>query len=123
MTQHPMPPQKERVALTREVILKLDDAIKRKDFTDFYASISEQWRNDVGLSFKRVERTYQPFIDAGADMKDVATIEPIFTEPAQINSRGLLLLKGYFPTQPNQIHFKLDFIYELPNWKLYGIDV
>jgi len=123
MSRHPIPPQKELVALTREVLLKLDDAVKRKDFTEFYASISDQWRNDVGLSFKRVERTYQPFIDAGADMKDVATVEPIFTEPPRITSTGLLIVNGYFPTQPNHVNFKLDFVYELPNWKLFGIDV
>lgn len=122
-SQRKIPPQPELVALARSVLLKLNDSIKKKDFTDFYESVSNTWRNQMGLSKSRMERTYQPFIDAGVTMDDVATVDPVFTEPPLINSTGVLVLNGFFPTSPNRVRFKIELIYEMPEWKLFGIDV
>jgi hypothetical protein len=104
-------------------MLKLNEAIKTKDFNDFYQSVSETWRNDIGLSIKRMERTYQPFIDIGVNLDAVEKADPVFTDPPQINSSGYLMLIGYFPAQVHRITFKLEFTYEMPEWKLFGIDV
>jgi hypothetical protein len=122
-SQRKIPPKPELIALARSVLLKLNDGIKKKDFTDFYESVSNTWRNQMGLSKSRIERTYQPFIDAGVTMDDVAKVDPIFTDPPLINSSGLLVLNGVFPTSPNRVRFKIELTYEMPEWKLFGIDV
>lgn len=122
-TSHPMPSQPELAALSRDALLKLNDAIKRRDFRELFNSLSEKWRNQIGLSLRRLERTYQPFIDAGVTLDGVTSTEPFFTQPPQINSKGLLVLTGYFPTQPYRVNFSLEFTYEMPNWRLFGLDV
>jgi hypothetical protein len=122
-TSHPVPSQPEVVELSRGALLKLNDAIKRRDFKELFNSLSDKWRNQIGLSLRRLERTYQPFIDAGVTLDGVASVEPVFTDPPQVNSEGLLIVTGYFPTQPYRVNFSLEFNYEMPDWKLFGLDV
>ena len=41
----------------------------------------------------------------------------------EINSDGVLMIKGYYPTTPNRIIFQLKYLQEEDEWKLVGIDV
>ena len=56
-------------------------------------------------------------------MAAIKDIEPVFETPPTITSDGLLLLSGYYPTERYRVIFTVRFIYELPRWKLFGIDV
>jgi len=40
-----------------------------------------------------------------------------------VNSDGLLILAGHYDGHPYRIQFALKYIYELPSWKLFGLDV
>ena len=41
----------------------------------------------------------------------------------KIGSDGVLVVKGYYETKPYRTTFMLRFIYELPYWRLYGVEV
>ena len=54
---------------------------------------------------------------------DIKSLSPVFDKPPEINSDGVLILNGHYNTKPLAIHFLLQFIYEFPQWKLYGLEV
>lgn len=71
----------------------------------------------------RMQRAFQPFIDRQLNISPISTLQATFETPPAINSDGMLILTGSYPTQPYQVHFKLTFLYEAPNWRLFGLDV
>jgi hypothetical protein len=115
------PPQDQIKALTRDSISEFSQGLVAKDFESFYGYISQKWRDQV--SKVRLYRAFEPFIENGIDFSDVRDMEPVFDTPPFINPDGLLVVRGYYPTAPNQKRFDLTFIYELPKWRLFGINV
>jgi len=111
--------------LIQELVLKslmmFNDAIARQSFTQFYSKVSMAWQNQ--LTEGQLKRAFQPFIDAKVDIHEIRNLSPVFTTPLQIGSDGVLIVKGYYDTKPYRTTFMLRFIYELPYWKLYGVEV
>ena len=66
---------------------------------------------------------FQPFIDKKIDLSAVAGLKPVYDQPPRINDAGLLELVGHFDTPNFQVNFALDYAYELPWWKLFGVNV
>lgn len=107
--------------LVSETMERFNDAIQKKSFADFYANVSAAWQSQ--LSERQLERAFQPFVDQGVNLGGALKMEPVLDPPPQITTDGLLLIAGHYPSKPYQVQFALKFIYELPNWKLFGIDV
>ena len=40
-----------------------------------------------------------------------------------IGEHGELILKGYFPTKPDQVYFEQKYLYEGLGWKLFGFSI
>jgi hypothetical protein len=47
-------------------------------------------------------------------------LTPVLSSDAQIDENGVLLLAGYYTTEPNQVHFEQKYVYERLSWKLIG---
>lgn len=116
-----LPPMPAMVDLVRSTLLDFNAAIQNKNFGDFYRSISNKWQSQ--LSEKRLERAFQPFIDSGMDFGEIRDGAPVFDQKPRINSEGLLVASGYFPAKQFRVVFSLKYLYELPKWKLFGIDL
>lgn len=117
----PMPDEQAIKQLVAETIRSFNDAIQQKSFADFYESVSAKWRST--LTERQLANAFQPFVDQGVNMGGALAMEPILDPPPQITTDGLLLVTGHYPSKPYQVVFALKYIYELPNWKLFGIDV
>jgi hypothetical protein len=140
------PPDEETVTnLVNETILGFGAAIKERDFLPFFEACSLSWQDqlvtgeykpgtpmtmrvdltekqkEIGAS--RLHRAFQPFIDKEVDLSGVAEKKPILDGPPQVSTDGLLVMSGHFDTQPYRVVFSMKFIYELPKWKLFGLDV
>ena len=76
---------------------------------------------EIGAS--RLHRAFQPFIDKEVDLSGVTTRKPIFDGPPQVTTDGLMVVTGHYPTEPYRVAFSMKFMYELPKWKLFGLDV
>jgi len=116
-----LPADRQIRELVRETLIKFNAAIQKKNFDDFYQYISFAWQTQ--LSQKRLERAFQGFIDTGIDIGAPQAADLIFNEPPIINNDGLLVVTGYYKMPPYHVVFSLMYTYELPKWKLYGIDV
>lgn len=127
----PMPDEPHLEALAHETIARFNTAIRSGDFHDFYDSISQQWKDGqrmtgeeaAGVTEKMLKDHFQGFIDRKIDLSAVAGLAPVFDRAPRINSQGLLVLDGHFDTPDFRVNFHLEYAYELPSWKLFGINV
>ncbi len=117
----PVPPELELRQLVRDNLLLFNAAIASKSFDTFYDSVSLKWQDQ--LTKGQLQRAFQPFIDKQVSLAGIEKVDPIWDSPVRLTTDGLLRLSGYYPTEPYRVHFDLKFLYELPNWKLFGIDV
>lgn len=117
-----VPADKELKALVFDSLLAFNQAVQKKDFTQFHKErLSSQFREQFPL--EKFAAAFQVFIDKGYDISNIAKSEPVFDAPPAIDSDGLLVVKGQYPTRPNKVTFKLTYIQESSAWKLMGINV
>lgn len=125
----PVPSETELRQLVRENLLRFNDAIATKSFDAFYDSVSVAWQTgrltqgQNQLTKGQLQRAFQSFIDQKVNIGGIAKLDPIWDTPVSVGTDGLLAVSGYYPTEPYRVHFALKFIYELPTWKLFGLDV
>lgn len=117
----PLPDEKTVHTMALETMLMFNESVQEKSFDQFYEKISKTWQKQ--LTIGQLTRAFNPFIDAGVNIAGIKDVEPVFDEAPQITSEGLLIIGGHYPTTPYRVVFALRFIYELPKWKLFGIDV
>ena len=139
------PPDTETVkSLVRESLVRFGDAVKQKNFMEFFEECSLAWQDqlvtgevslnpvtlrrvlterqkEIGAS--RLEHAFHPFIEKEVNLDNIKDKEPILDGPPQVSTDGLLLVSGSYATEPYRVFFALKFQYELPKWKLFGIDV
>jgi hypothetical protein len=117
-----MPPDKELKALVFDSLFAFNKAVQEKNFARFHEErLSPQFRKQFPL--EKFTAIFQAFIDKGYDISNIAKSEPVFDIPPAIDSDGLLILKGHYPTKPNKVTFKLTYVYESSAWKILGINV
>jgi hypothetical protein len=116
-----LPTDEKSKALVLASLLDFNNAVHDKDFKGFHTTISRAWQEQITAD--KLKEVFQEFIDKKLDISSIKTVDPILSEAPEINSDGLLILKGYYPTRPLKVNFQLKYIYEHPAWKLFGIKV
>ena len=116
-----IPSDKQSKTLILDSLLDFNQAVQAQNFDAFHAKISRAWQDQITSA--RLKEVFQQFIDKKLDISGIKTVDPVLSEPPQINSDGLLVLQGYYPTHPLKVNFRLKYIYEHPEWKLFGIQV
>ena len=117
-----VPPEKELKTLVRDSLLAFNDAVQAKNFAGFYKhELATVFRDQMPL--EKFSTAFQTFLDKEYDIANIKNSEPVFDEPAAIDSDGVLGVKGSYPTRPNKVSFKLKYLQEKSAWKLVGINV
>ena len=117
-----LPKDKELKTLVFDSLSAFDKAVQAKNFAQFHQEqLSPEFQKQVPLD--KFTAAFQVFIDKGYDISNIAKSEPVFDVPPAIDSDGLLVLKGHYPTQPNKVTFDLTYIYESSAWRLLGLNV
>ena len=117
-----LPKDKELKTLVFDSLFAFNKAVQAKNFAQFHQEqLSSEFQKQVPLD--KFTTAFQVFIDKGYDISNIAKSEPVFDTPPAIDSDGLLVLKGHYPTQPNKVTFNLTYVYESPAWKLLGLNV
>jgi hypothetical protein len=127
----PMPGPAKLDALVQKTLADFNGAVQAGNFHDFYGTLAQQWKDGQrstgqaadGITETILNRHFQAFIERKVNIGAITGLKPVYDIPPQIDEDGLLQLKGHFPTRPYQLNFELQYIYELPEWKLFGIDV
>jgi hypothetical protein len=117
-----LPKDKELKTLVFDSLSAFNKAVQAKNFAQFHQEqLSPEFQKQVPLD--KFTAAFQVFIDKGYDISNIAKSEPVFDVPPAIDSDGLLVLKGHYPTQPNKVTFDLTYVYESSAWKLLGLNV
>lgn len=115
-------PSDEKVkGLALDSLLAFNKALQDKNFVGFHQQISRGWQEQITPD--ELKELFNQFIEMQVDISPIKEVEPILTAAPEINSDGLLILEGYYPTRPNKVYFRLKYTYEHPAWKLFGIRV
>jgi hypothetical protein len=116
-----LPSDEKAKTLILESLLAFNKAVQAKNFAGFHQQISQAWQEQITPD--QLKEVFQQFIDNNLDISSIREVQPVLSAAPQINSDGLLILEGYYPTHPNKVTFQLKYIYEHPAWKLFGIQV
>lgn len=117
-----IPNDEDLTKMIRDTLLEFNRTVKLGDFTEFHKNMSLAFRLEIHLI--QLQAAYQRFIDNEIDIGAVADLEPIFEKLPYFerNNRSLndvVVVSGYFPTQPFPVPFVIRYRYEHPNWMLY----
>jgi hypothetical protein len=144
-TERAAPDAKQSKELVRTALLGLNDAVHTDNFQPLFDEISLHWQDQIvppvegkampgrqrppltpkerELGAARLQHAFRNFVDQKIDIGGVGDLEPVFDGPAWVNTDGELMISGSYPLKAFQVIFVLKFFYELPNWRLLGLDV
>ena len=86
-----------------------------------HAKLTKPFREQ--FSPERLKEVFQEFNKKNIDIDIVAALKPTYDPPPQVDGDGKLIVKGFFPTEPNRVMFDLAFIPSDGEWKLIKVNV
>ena len=116
-----VPSEREARALALESLLAFNRAVQAKNFTTFHRHIADVWRKQI--TPEQLRRAFAEFVEQDVDISQIADLQPVFDRVPGFDEDEFLLLKGYYPTAPNKVRFKLRYIQEAGQWQLINIAV
>ena len=117
-----VPDKSEIKEMTNETMTEFGEALKKKDFSEFHDHIADLWKKQV--SADKLMDSFKSMAGENFDILGIVQeLKPTFEPDPEINSDDVLVIKGYYPTKPNHVTFRLKYIQEDEEWKLVGIDV
>ena len=119
--QNKVPSERALEALVKVSLLSFNDANVTGNYEVFHAKLSKPFRDQ--FSPEKLERTFRDFNKKHVDFDIIAALKPSYDPAPGVDDDGKLLVKGYFPTEPNRVYFDLGFIPSDGEWKLFRINV
>jgi hypothetical protein len=119
--QNKVPSERALEALVKTTLLTFNDANVTGNYEVFHAKLSKPFREQ--FSVERLARRFQEFSKKHVDLDIIAALKPSYDPAPKVDDDGKLLVKGYFPTEPLQVYFNLEFIPSDGEWRLIGINV
>lgn len=117
-----VPGKEELKSMTSSSILSFGRAVKKKDFSGLYEEIAPIWKKQT--TPEKLREAFNDFYNKDIDLPAaIKGKEPVFNRPPTVNSDGVLVIQGYYPTTPNRVVFQLKYLKDAGEWKLVGIDV
>jgi hypothetical protein len=115
-----MPPPEAMIIMIRSSLVALSQANTTNNYAVLNALGSDSFRQANPPA--RLAQIFAPFRTNNIDLAPVVFVTPQLSQQPKIEN-GRLHLVGYFPTQPMQVLY--DVQYEPSNgiWKLYGLSV
>jgi Domain of unknown function (DUF4864) len=117
----PVPPEAELERMVADALLGFNQAVRARDFTAFHGTLADVLQKQT--TPEQLQKTFQEFIDKDADIGGVKNAKPQFAAPPAVNDKGVLAVRGHYPTRPFQVRFELEYAREQAGWKLSGIKV
>jgi len=116
-----IPSENELNAMVLETLLAFNKGVKEKSFVALREQGSSAFHE--ALSAEKLLESFKGFVDKDVDISPIEKVPLVFENPPVIDSEGVLILKGYYPTKPKQVVFGLKYALESSGWKLHGLDI
>lgn len=118
---HSMPSESQQIEMIRKATKDFALAVKNNSSIDFHKTFSSLFRQQYTV--EKLDEIYKPFYDLGADLSILEQYSPVFDKKPAINEDGVLIITGYYDTEPNKFYFDQKYMYEGFGWKLMGYSV
>ncbi len=106
-----LPKESDLKSLSKNSLVSFGEAVKKKDFSEFYDDIAALWQKQT--TAEKLKDSFKSFLDKEIDLPAaIEGKEPIFNQPAAVDSDDVLTVQGYYPTKPNRIVFRLKYLEE-----------
>ncbi len=117
-----MPDAEKIVLLLRTTLITLNDAIQTGNYTVLRDRGAPGFRDTNSAA--RLSQSFSDIAAKGVDLSIVTVMAPQLTEPPGLDQqKGMLHLKGYFPSKPVQINFEVLYQAVAGHWQLFGLSV
>ncbi len=123
-----LPSDSELQSLVKQTTSDFANALEKEDFTDFLKSSSTELQ--AGYTPEKMKEGFKVFVDKKnlvlPILKDSAKEVPQFSpKPALREEKGFTLLNanGEFPTTPNAVKFKYEYVRRDGKWQLLKIEI
>ena len=154
-----VPAEPQLRQLVEDTLLMFNEAIQNGgDFSALYAAASDRWKyrgrtkeeinyvgsdperrkkadadnNENRLTAAAFHNAFAATVQARVDLAPIKGQKMILSEPARVNSDGVLNVNGTFdatvyqasvPGRPRRVEFRLEYVREAAQWKLFGLTV
>lgn len=116
-----VPPPEELKKLTEKTMLDIDKSLETGDFTSLHATLSPTWKKQI--TPEKLKDLFQGLIDTKQRLDKVQGLEPAFEPAPEVNSSGLLVTNGSYPTTPYRIRFGIKYYKDSGEWRPFGFSV
>lgn len=113
-----VPPVADQVVLITQAVRDFGMSVEQQSMGHFRSTVSHLWRRQI--TTHELDEIFGITYEKGMDFSFLNTVAPIVEPVTGLGENGHLVLKGYFPTRPDQFHFEQTYVYEGVGWKLYG---
>jgi hypothetical protein len=116
-----VPSAESVVVMIRSTLLSLNDAVTTGNFTVLRDLAAPSFReaNNAG----RLAQIFSNLAAQRVNLAFLAIMVPKLSEPPGIDANRRLRIAGFFPSDPLQINFDLQFEAVAGQWRLFGISV
>ena len=119
--ENKVPSALEQEVMIKTYLLSLNDANMTGNYTVLQARLAKPFREQFNA--ERLKKVFKPFNDKKIDYGIIAAKPPVASSESKIDSRGALILRGYFDTKPSRVSYELDFIPSEGEWKPIKLNV
>jgi hypothetical protein len=77
------------------------------------------WQRQV--TTRQMDDAFGKAYGIGVDLTVLDKLESIIEGKPTLGEHGELVLKGHYPTRPDQVSFEQKYLYEGIGWKLFGV--
>lgn len=116
-----LPSEKDAQELVRATLLDVDKGLEAKDFTQLYDHLAPTWRKQITKD--QLMLLFAKQLDEGQRTDYAARADAVFDPAPAFDSRGLLVLSGHLPSEPEWVLFRIKYYYENGGYRPFGIAV
>lgn len=113
-----VPSKADQIALVKRSMHDFAISVNQKSMEHFRTTLSELWQDEVTV--ETLDQAFGSAYGTGLDFTVFDHFEPIIEPVTGLAEYEMLVLTGYFPTEPDQLYFEQKYIYEGIAWKLSG---
>lgn len=114
-----LPSENEQVALVHESTMVFAESVRERNMAIFHSHVSNLSQQQ--LNVETLEEAFSSFY--GLDLTVLEKLAPTFNGKPTLDENGVMLISGFYPTKPQQLHFEHQYIYEGLGWKLMAFSV
>lgn len=116
-----IPGKADQLVLVKQAMHDFAVSVNNKSMQHFHGTVSPLWQQQQ--TAQKFDEIFGAFYESGLDLTVLDSFEPSMEPATALNEDGLLVLEGFFPTQPSKVTFKQKFLYQGISWKLVGFTV